>query len=270
MNATSAGTDHDDGPEDELPGGTVTPIARAGDTVRRATGEWSPAVHALLLHLEARGFAGAPQFLGVDDRGREVLCFVEGEVTTYDAPAGLHDDRALIAAARLLRAYHDAMATFVPPPDARWRYGVGAPRSGPVVCHNDLGPYNSVYRGGVPVAFLDWDLAAPAPPEWDVVYALWRFVPLYDDERCRELGWPVVPRGPRMRLFCDAYGLQRRDGLLGLLRRRQQVVCDSIERWAADGDVAYAGLCEEGRVEEVRRDMAYAATAAGDWQAALR
>lgn len=127
-----------------------------------------------------------------------------------------------------------------------------------MLCHNDLGPYNCVYRDGVPVAFLDWDSVAPGPPEWDLVYALWRFVPLYDDERCRELGWTIEPRGRRMRLFCESYGLRERAGLLELLARRQQAVCDTIVQAAAAGDVAYAGLLAEGRVEEVRRDMAYA------------
>ncbi len=255
--------------EEDLSGGTVTPIARVGDTVRRATGQWSPAVHALLLHLEAEGFRGAPRFLGVDEQGREVLTYLDGEVTADTPPAGMHSDRALIAAARLLREFHDATASFLLPPEIRWRVHVGAPRSGPVVCHNDVGPYNTVYRDGVPVAFFDWDTAAPAPREWDVVYALWRFVPLYDDERCVELGWPIEPRGRRMRLFCDAYGLQYRAGLLDLLRRRQESVRDGLTSGAVAGDAACARLCEEGRPAEIERDLDYAARCRAEWQASL-
>ena len=37
----------------------------------------------------------------------------------------------------LLRRYHDAVADFDPPPDARWSYLVSAPRAGPV-CHIEL------------------------------------------------------------------------------------------------------------------------------------
>jgi aminoglycoside phosphotransferase (APT) family kinase protein len=57
-----------------------------------------------------------------------------------------------------------------------------------------VGPHNTVYRGGRPVAFIDWDFAAPAPREWDIAYALWRFVPLYDDRQCAGLGWRSAGR----------------------------------------------------------------------------
>lgn len=57
-----------DGPGEEvLSGGYSTPVVRVEDTVRRATGPWSPAVHGLLRHLERQDFDGAPRFLGLDD-----------------------------------------------------------------------------------------------------------------------------------------------------------------------------------------------------------
>ena len=59
---------------------------RVGDTVRRATGPWTPAVHALLRHLESVGFDAAPRVLGVDERGREVLTYLEGETIGDDDP----------------------------------------------------------------------------------------------------------------------------------------------------------------------------------------
>src|SRR5262249_49783642 len=42
------------------------------DTVRRPAGPWTPAVHALLTHLHAAGFHGAPRPLGIDEHGREI------------------------------------------------------------------------------------------------------------------------------------------------------------------------------------------------------
>jgi hypothetical protein len=50
-------------------------VVRTGDTVRRPAGPWTPAVHALLGHLRAAGFPGAPRPLGLDEHGREVLTF---------------------------------------------------------------------------------------------------------------------------------------------------------------------------------------------------
>lgn len=208
------------GPVDEVPlsGGSITPVVRVGDTVRRASGPWTPAVHALLRHLESVGFEGAPRVLGVDEQGREVLTFVAGDVGWRPYPEGIFDDEALAAAARLVRRYHDAVRGFVPPQGGAWRFQAGAPRGG-IGCRNDLAPYNTVYRDGRPHAFVDWDLAAPAPAAWDVAGAAYRFVPLHDDEQCRTLGMPAQPRAARLRLFCDAYGLEERKDFVALLRR---------------------------------------------------
>jgi hypothetical protein len=63
--------------EEPLSDGGLTGAERVGATVHRETGPWTPAVHALLRHLEAAGLE-APGVLGIDDEGREVLTFVEG------------------------------------------------------------------------------------------------------------------------------------------------------------------------------------------------
>ncbi|HEY3034840.1 MAG TPA: aminoglycoside phosphotransferase family protein, partial [Streptosporangiaceae bacterium] len=65
--------------EERLDGGNAGGAVRVGDTVRRARGPWTPAVHALLSHLAGKEFAGVPRPLGVDGRGREILTFLEGQ-----------------------------------------------------------------------------------------------------------------------------------------------------------------------------------------------
>ena len=62
-----------------LPGASpVRRVVRVGDTVRRQTAPWTPAVHTLLCHLKAAGFPYAPRALGLDEQGREVLTYIEG------------------------------------------------------------------------------------------------------------------------------------------------------------------------------------------------
>lgn len=68
--------------EEQLDGGNTTVVVRVGDTVGRPAGPWTPAVHDLLHHLSAAGFAGSPRVLGVDELDREILEFVPGEVGT--------------------------------------------------------------------------------------------------------------------------------------------------------------------------------------------
>jgi hypothetical protein len=54
-------------------------VIRLGDTVRRPTQPWTPAVHALLQHLEEVGFPYSPRVLGIDKEGREILTYLDGE-----------------------------------------------------------------------------------------------------------------------------------------------------------------------------------------------
>ena len=68
--------------EQPLLGGNVTNgVVRVGNTVRRPAGAWTPAVHALLEHLTAVGFSGSPRSFGVDEDGRHVVEWIEGQTT---------------------------------------------------------------------------------------------------------------------------------------------------------------------------------------------
>jgi Ser/Thr protein kinase RdoA (MazF antagonist) len=244
--------------EIRFPDGNLSDVVRVGDTVRRVPGPWSPAVHALLRHLESVGFDGAPRFLGVDERGREILSFVDGETLRADIPDW--SEELLAGVGRLLRRYHDAVAGFVPPPDAAWQLCVGAPTAGEVICHNDVGPWNVVVRDGAPVALIDWDLAAPAPRAWDVAYALWRFVPLYHPSALgtlrRDFGTPAQ-QGRRIRILCDAYGLTDRAALLDLIEQRIQVTHDTLTARAAAGEPAWLRMWQEGHGAENADNLAY-------------
>lgn len=190
------------------------PVVRIGDTVRRATGPWSPAVHALLRHLESVGFDGAPRVLGIDDEGREVLTYIHG---IEGRQARRYDDDTLVTIAHRVRELHDAVATFEPPPDSRWRR---PERTGPdqIVGHNDLAPYNTIFDHGGKPHFIDWDLAGPTPRAWDLAHAAWKFVPLFPDDACTAMGYPIRPRGERFRIFCGAYGYDDPGKLVDVLR----------------------------------------------------
>ena len=66
--------------EQSLPGGFVTSVVRAGNTVRRALPEDPEFVRALLGWFERHGWAGAPRFLGTYEQGRQVLSFIDGHM----------------------------------------------------------------------------------------------------------------------------------------------------------------------------------------------
>ena len=212
--------------EEPLAGGNFGAVVRAGDTVRRPTGPWTPAVHALLSHLAAVGFDGAPRVLGIDEREREILTFVEGDVPHAWPPAPyVWEDETAFAIGALVRRYHDACAGFVPPPGARWRQGDA---SGEVICHHDVAPWNVVFREGAPVGLIDWDFAGPGPRLRDLGYAAWRFAPLYAPERLEGVGANPTRIPARLRLLADGYGLRRRGGLLDAAVERMQAMHDLL------------------------------------------
>lgn len=118
--------------EEDLPGGFVAAVVRVGETVRRVPGPDPGFVRALLGLFERRGWGGAPRFLGIDERGREVLSFVDGHVAWEPAqPAAVTSEASLARVAELVREFHDLTA--------------GTPLAGDeeVVCHNDLSPKNT-------------------------------------------------------------------------------------------------------------------------------
>ena len=178
-------------------------VMRVGDTVRRPQRPTSPATHALLQHLEQVGFNGAPRFLGVDAKKREVLTFIAGDAATAPYPPWALGEQALRSVADLLRQYHAAVASFDPRPH-RWPPSPPAPYDGTLVTHNDPNLDNVIFRGGRAVAFIDFDLASPGSALWDVAGAVRLWAPLRAD---RDIG--DARRGQslrRFRSFVDGYG----------------------------------------------------------------
>jgi hypothetical protein len=81
--------------EIRLEAGNTSSVWRRGATIRRSTGSWTPSVHRLLRHLEAAGFQGAPRVLGLDEQGREILSYLEGDVPVYPTPPELWSEEVL-------------------------------------------------------------------------------------------------------------------------------------------------------------------------------
>lgn len=255
-----------------LLGGSHGPVVRIGDTVRRQPRSSTRTVHALLRHLDQVGFDGAPRALGFDERGREMLTFVPGEagvsVGGAPAPAYVRSEDTLVAVARLLRRLHDATVGFVPPPDAVWSFQVGAPRNGEVICHNDLGPWNTIFVDGGPRAFIDWDGAAPGPRVWDVAYALYRFVPFIPDDVCALIGWARPPdRARRLRAFCAAYGFDDVPMMFDVMIERIEAMLQTGLAGHAAGDERFGEFWMNVMRKRLIRDVEFIRTEQGLFRA---
>jgi hypothetical protein len=234
--------------EQLLPGGFVNGVVRDGDTVRRDPGDRAGFVHELLRYFEQGGWTGAPRLLGVDEQGREVLTFLDGYVAWLSPTDRVSSPESLAEVARLVRRFHDLTA------------GTPLADNQEVVCHNDLSPKNTVYRDGGegmrPVAFLDWDMAAPGARVHDVAHMCWQYL---------DLGPAVGDVGAashQVRLMCDAYGLADRSRVVETILWWQDRCWRGIDAGAEAGDAAMASLRASGAVKSVR--------AAYDWVLAHR
>ncbi|MFC6083270.1 protein kinase family protein [Sphaerisporangium aureirubrum] len=191
-------------------------VTRSDGTVRSAAGPWTGAVHALLRHLEEAGFTGAPRVAGtgLDDDDNEILTYVEGSVVHLRTLSG----EAVWQAGRLLGDLHTATAGFRPPPGLSWQpWWMHREGPGSVIGHCDAGPWHTVLRDGLPVAFIDWTLAGPVDPLDEVVATAWWQAQLHDDDVAERNDLPdAATRAGWLGMFLDGYGLPAagRDGLV--------------------------------------------------------
>jgi hypothetical protein len=187
-----------------LEGGDVNFVVRVGGTVRRPPEPLG--VQALLAWYERIGFDGAPRFLGIDEQGREILTYVEGEPAFAPVP---YSDEIVAGIGRLLRSAHDAQAGFVPPPEPGWTREDSAGRA-EIIGHGDLFWTNVILRDNHPTALIDWEIARPMTRTLDVALAATYWAGLRIDSQLVEWGLPLDRRGERLRLLCDSYGLDSR------------------------------------------------------------
>ena len=220
-----------DGP---MPGGTANRglVVRAGQVVRRPLAPSSAATHALLAHLAAAGFDGAPRVLAAD-AATETLTYMDGWAAVPPLRDDMLGDQALVSIAELLRRYHQAAASF-DPVGYRWPRRIPARFTTRLVSHNDVHPANLIFRAGRAVALIDFDLAGPGSAAWDLASAARHWAPLYDERDIADGRQGQALR--RFRLLLDAYGLaraQRREVAEAILHNHDwscAIITDAVRR----------------------------------------
>lgn len=207
---------------------------------------------ALLMHLEAVSFPYSPRVMSTDESD-DLLSFIPG-ASGADGWAPAVEERGLVASAKLLRAYHDAVGDWQPEINPVWFDGSsGTGCAGQIVCHGDFYPCNIVWDGTETVGLLDFEYARVGEPLDDVAYACEYFVPFRDDLECmRWLHYPEPPdRRRRLTLFAQAYGLPSANGLVDRVIRVQQFMRDLVDRLARQGFPRQVDLVTAGYLEEL-------------------
>jgi hypothetical protein len=219
--------------------GNVGGAVRVGDTVRRPTGPWTPAVHALLDYLADR-VPCVPRVFGFDERGREILSFLPGDVVDVETETLTRGQ--IVAVVSWARAFHETVAGFSHP--GPWRFFPVADAT--LIGHNDIAPYNVCFAGDELVGVFDWDLSGPSTPLLELAFIAWNCVPLW-----RDIG-PKAAAG-RLQVIAASYGGPGPREILCAVPGRIQTMLDGIPVAAAVGDqgmVNLMALGEPGRSRE--------------------
>jgi hypothetical protein len=231
-------------------------VFRVGDTVRRPAGPWTPTVHALLAHLQAKDFP-APRPMGLDSQGREQLSWMPGRASNWPWPPAMLATDGARQVGVMLRAYHTAVADFMPPAPAVWRHGPQSLAAGEIALHADFGPHNLVWTGDRLSGVIDFELARPGLPMEDAGFAVVRAAQLRPDEQTRPPGFETPPdRAARLAAFAEGYGCTRAD-LVEAAWQAQLDEVDRIQRLGGSGVEPWATFRRRGLERVARQELAW-------------
>lgn len=266
------GDDTRDPHEERLSGGKRTVVVRSRDTVRRPAQPWNNDVQQLLSHVRDRGFLLAPEPRGFDERGREVLSYIEGDTsaTVTPWPGSLWSDELLVDVGRAVAAYHRAVTDFVPAETAHWQYRPRPLQPGEIICHHDFAPYNAVFKGTRLLGIIDWDAAGPGTVEEEVAFLAWQWAPLGPLDLKEKIGCDrQIDEVARVRLLLASYDYQRREGLIDAVIERIEISRFGIEERASAGDAADVSLQVDGYTRDMERQIRYLMERRRELQAAI-
>jgi Phosphotransferase enzyme family len=260
--------------EQQLDGGIANAgqVVRVGTHVLRPSSPHTGSIHTFLRALRQAGFEGAQSPVGIDEDGRERLVFIDGEVPVPPYPDWSQSDGALASIARLVRGLHDAARGF-DPHGLTWNDSLADPAGGTLLCHNDVELSNVVFRGGIAVALLDFEFAAPGRPVYDLAHLARLCVPIDDEFDQARLGWRPADGPARLRLVADAYGLDG-DGRAELLAAMNDAIARieaAVRRSVEAGDPNSIAMCTRtGGIEKYARRRRWWTDHHGQFAAALR
>lgn len=199
--------------EEVLKGGQSNEsVVKIENTVRRVTSENSEFVHKLLKLLEYKNYPYAPRLLGIDDKGREILTFVDGKTVSVNL-----NDEQLKKIVLMIKQLHDTTA--------------GSELCGnmEVITHCDLAPWNTIIKDNEIIGFIDFDGSQPGKRVDDLAYFLWTFLEL------GSVNTDNVKQFKRIKMLCDIYGFKSIKELVDAILEQQYKVLSIRNAMIEDG-----------------------------------
>lgn len=156
--------------------GNMTTITKKGNTIYKSKPYNIQTIKRFLKYMEAYNL-NIPKYLG-ETSDKIHLSYVNGNSihsNTYNITFEKRMDM-ISSAAKLLATYHTATENFPVLKEDRYFLSYKGSLKNDVICHNDFAPYNLTFEDYKAVGIIDFDTICPAPREWDIAYALYRFI----------------------------------------------------------------------------------------------
>jgi len=245
---------------DEIPlaGGNASgAVVRIGDTVRKPWTPSTPSVADFVRSLRESGI-DVPRIHGRDEQGRQIIEYVEGPLA-MDRDPFTHAELQRVGA--MVRAIHDASASYASPADAPWETLLEPPDAR-LICHNDLAPWNLLT--GERWVFIDWDGAGPSTRLWDLAYAAQTFTLNAADRDPHEAARDLAA-------FVDGYRADEalRAALPHTMHRRAAAMHRLLRTSHEASREPWASMYVAGHGEHWKRVAEYVEQHEGVWAAAL-
>lgn len=244
--------------KDVLLGGRVGKIYKVEETVVRPSNIWTQHVHNFLNFLHQRGANFVPKPFGFNEKNEEILSFMPGDVYNYPLPEKLLNDSMVVSAAQLLLKFHQYSEEYVSflTNTEQWMLPSTFPIE--VMCHGDFAPYNVTIQNDEAVGIIDFDTLHPGPKMWDIVYAIYRWVPFTNPESPDSNGTLKVSIR-KAKLFLDTYGINNEDrkSFVKILIKRLESLIEFMRKEASGGNEDFQSHINDGHLQLYLDDIEY-------------
>lgn len=229
--------------------GNMSTITKAGNTIYKSKPYNSQTIERFLLYMESFDL-NIPKYLG-ETSDELHLSYVKGN-SIHSPTDGIPFEKKVVmltSAAKLLADFHLATEKFIVLEDDEYFLTYKGSLEREVICHNDFAPYNLTFEDFEAVGVIDFDTICPAPREWDIAYALYRFI-LIDQQIENEYQSLIE-------LFLKAYGYKKNTDFFPIVIERIEALVQLFEDEISKKNPSFIEMEKSGHkkfyIEEIQR-----------------